>query len=101
MIAIIIATSVIRPTPRYVMWAEGQRVGVSCLISVVGPAQVLDVARMKSALIICPYYVRTGGWIALAGRYSPPKPNTDPSLNICTHSYALSLHPRDSYVRAI
>jgi len=45
MIAIIIATSVIRPTRRYVMavpmplgGAEGQRVGVSCLILVLGAA---------------------------------------------------------------
>jgi len=34
--------------------------------------KILDSARMKSALIIFPYYVRTGGWVALAGRYLQP-----------------------------
>jgi acyl-CoA thioesterase FadM len=31
--------------------------------------KVLDMARMKSALIIFPYYARTGGWIALAATH--------------------------------
>jgi hypothetical protein len=38
-------------------------------------------ARMKSALIIFPYYARSGGWIALAGRYLihpfPPPSQTE------------------------
>jgi hypothetical protein len=36
---------------------------------------------MKSALMIFPYYVRTGGWIALAGKrfLSSPKEKTKPT----------------------
>ncbi|KAI0267896.1 hypothetical protein BGY98DRAFT_1101856 [Russula aff. rugulosa BPL654] len=30
---------------------------------------ILDSVRMKSALMLFPYYVRTGGWIALAGTH--------------------------------
>jgi hypothetical protein len=42
-------------------------------------------ARMKSALIIFPYYARTGGWIALAGRYlihPLPTPSQTEFLNM-------------------
>jgi len=31
--------------------------------------KILDSVRMKSALVLFPYYVRTGGWIALAGTH--------------------------------
>jgi hypothetical protein len=32
---------------------------------------------MKSALVLFPYYVRTGGWIALAGKLSSPLPSKE------------------------
>ncbi len=43
-------------------------------------------ARMKSALIIFPYYARTGGWIALAGRYLI-HPSPSPSLTELLNMY--------------
>jgi hypothetical protein len=36
--------------------------------------KILDSVRMKSALMLFPYYVRTGGWVALAGKLSSPFP---------------------------